>query len=147
MIEYGVLCIEDQAEGLAAVRKMLTNPQFQEVMLETAPDDNASIRRVLRTMVELKALPLVLTIGGSGVGIKERVPEITLELIERQIPGIAELARLAGIQKSRRAALWRGIVGYKGRTLVVNLPDWETAVAIEAIMPVLPITLKNLGGQ
>ena len=69
------------------------------------------------------------------------------EIIERQIPGIAELARLAGIQKSRRAALWRGVVGIKGKTLVVNLPDWETAVAIEAIMPVLPITLKNLSGQ
>lgn len=147
MIEYGVLCIEDQAEGLAAVRKMLPSPQFQEVMLESVPDENASIRRVLRTMVDLKALPLVLTIGGSGVGIKERVPEITLEIIERQIPGIAELARLAGIQKSRRAALWRGVVGIKGKTLVVNLPDWETAVAIEAIMPVLPITLKNLSGQ
>ena len=147
MIEYGVLCIEDQAEGLAAVRKMLPSPQFTEVFLETVPDENAPIRRVLRTMVELRALDLVFTIGGSGVGIRERVPEVTLELIERQIPGLAELVRLAGIQKSRRAALWRGIVGYKGRTLVVNLPDWETAVAIEAIMPVLPITLKNLGAQ
>jgi molybdopterin adenylyltransferase len=147
MIEYGVLCIEDQNEGLAAVRKSLTEPQFKEVALESVPDENASIRRVLRTMVEMRGLPLVLTIGGSGVGIKERVPEITLEIIERQIPGIAELARLAGIQKSRRAALWRGIAGSKGKTLVINLPDWETAVAIEAIVSVLPITIKNLHGQ
>jgi molybdopterin adenylyltransferase len=147
MIEYGVLCIEDQTEGLAAVRKMLPDTQYKEVMLESVPDENASIRRVLRMMVELKAFPLVLTIGGSGVGIKERVPEMTLEVIDRQIPGIAELARLAGIQKSRRAALWRGIAGSKGKTLVINLPDWETAVAIEAILPVLPITIKNLHGQ
>ncbi len=146
MIDYGVLCIEDQSEGLAAVRKMLPEPQFKEVMLEQVPDENASIRRVLRTMVEMRGLPLVLTIGGSGVGIRERVPEMTLEIIERQIPGIAELARLAGIQKSRRAALWRGVAGSKGKTLVINLPDWETAVAIEAIASVLPITIKNLNG-
>lgn len=147
MIEYGVLCIEDQTEGLAAVRTMLPDQQFKEVALESVPDENASIRRVLRMLVEHRALPLVLTIGGSGVGIKERVPEMTLEIIERQIPGIAELARLAGIQKSRRAALWRGVAGSKGKTLVVNLPDWETAVAIEAILPVLPITIKSLNGQ
>ncbi len=144
MIEYGVLCIEDQTEGLNAVRKLLPQPQYTEVFLETVPDDNAPIRRALRTLVEIRALPLVLTIGGSGVGIRERVPEVTLELIERQIPGIAELARLAGIQKSRRAALWRGIVGYKGKTLVINLPAWDTEVAMEAIAPVLPITIKNL---
>jgi molybdopterin biosynthesis enzyme MoaB len=147
MIEYGVLCIEDQPEGLAAVRKMLPEPQFKEVAFETSPDENASIRRTLRMLIELRALPLVLTIGGAGVGIRERVPEVTLEIIEREIPGIAELARLAGIQKSRRAALWRGVAGYKGKTLVINLPDWETAIAIEAIMPVLPITIKNLHGQ
>jgi molybdopterin adenylyltransferase len=145
MIDYAVLCIENQAEGLAAVRELLPSSQYHEVSLETVPDDNPNIRRVLRTMVDIKNTPLVLTIGGSFMGIKERVPEITLEVIERPLPGLAELMRLAGVQKSRRAALWRGVAGWKNKSLVINLPAQDTKIALEAIVPLLPLAVSSLG--
>ncbi len=145
MIEYAVLCIENQAEGLAAVHELLPSNAYKEAILENVTDDNPNIRRVLRMLVETKNLPLVITIGGSFIGIKERVPEITREIIERELPGLAELMRLAGVQKSRRAALWRGIVGWKGKTLVINLPAQDTRVALEAIVPVLPLAISSIG--
>lgn len=145
MIDYAVLCIENQAEGLAALRELLPSADYHEVALEIVPDDNPNIRRVLRTMVETKAVPLVLTIGGSFIGIRERMPEITREVIERELPGLAELMRLAGVQKSRRAALWRGVAGWKNKTLVINLPAQDTKTALEAILPVLPLAVSSIG--
>ena len=144
MIDYAVLCIENQAEGVAAVHELLTSAEYHQVALEVVADDNPNIRRVLRTFVETRAVPLILTIGGSFIGIKERMPEVTLEIIERQVPGLAELIRLAGVQKSRRAALWRGVAGWKNKSLVINLPAQDTKVALEAIIPVLPLAISSI---
>lgn len=144
MIDYAVLCIENQAEGLAAVHELLLSAEYHQVALEVVSDDNPNIRRVMRTLVETKSVPLVLTIGGSFMGTRERVPEVTLEIIERQVPGLAELIRLAGVQKSRRAALWRGVAGWKNKSLVINLPAQDTKVALEAILPVLPLAVSSI---
>jgi molybdopterin adenylyltransferase len=127
MIEYAVLCIESQPDGLASLRELLPSAEYREIANETCPDDNATIRKHLRTLVDARGIHLVFTIGGCVVGIKERVPEVTLEVIERQIPGLAELMRLAG-------------------SLVINLPSADTRVAIEAIVPVLPLTVSSIRG-
>ncbi len=145
MIDYAVLCIENQAEGVAALHELLPSADYHQVAMEIVPDDNPNIRRVLRTLVETKSIPLVLTIGGSFMGTKERVPEVTLEIIDRQVPGLAELIRLAGVQKTRRAALWRGVAGWKNKTLVINLPAQDTKIALEAILPVLPLAVSSIG--
>jgi molybdopterin adenylyltransferase len=147
MIEYAVLCVESQPEGIGAVRELLTTDMYREVAIETVADDNPSIRRLLRTFTDIRGLEMILTIGGSNVGIRERAPEVTQELIERHIPGLAELMRLAGIQKSRRAALWRGLTGQRGKTLIVNLPAQDTRIALEAIVSVLPLTISSIKGS
>ena len=147
MIEYVVLCVEPQPVGLSAVRDLLTSDVYREVGMETVADENPAIRRALRTFTDLRGLELILTVGGSGVGLRERVPEVTQELIERPILGLAELMRLAGIQTSRRAALWRGLSGQRGKTLIVNLPADDTRVALEAILPVLPLTVSSIKGS
>jgi molybdenum cofactor synthesis domain-containing protein len=144
MIEYAVLCVDAQPEGLTAVRELLTPDTYREVSAETVPDENPAIRRVLRTFTDIKSLEMILTVGGSGVGPRERATEVTQELIERPIPGLAELMRLAGIQKSRRAALWRGLTGQRGKTLILNLPAQDTKLALEAILPVLPLTVQSI---
>ena len=147
MIEYVVLCVEPQPVGLTAVRELLTSDAYREVGMETVADENPAIRRALRTFTDLRGLELILTVGGSGVGLRERVPEVTQELIERPILGLAELMRLAGIQTSRRAALWRGLSGQRGKTLIINLPADDTRIALEAILPVLPLTVSSIKGS
>ena len=144
MIETGLLCVGDQLEGLSSVRKLLSPEEFFEAAFETIPDENAVIRRTLRMWSTSKDLHLILTIGGSNIGIRERVPEVTQEILERPIPGLAELMRLAGVQKSRKAALWRGVAGQTARCLIVNLPSEDTGIALEAILPVLPRAVEGI---
>ena len=65
---------------------------------------------------------LVLTVGGSGLGPRDRTPEATRRVIEREAPGLAEAMRAKGAERNPFAWLSRGVAGLKGNTLIINLP-------------------------
>ncbi|RYB94713.1 MogA/MoaB family molybdenum cofactor biosynthesis protein [Nocardioides oleivorans] len=66
---------------------------------------------------------LVLTTGGTGLTPTDRTPEATRPLLDREVPGIAEAIRAAGVAKGvPTAMLSRGIAGIAGDCLVINLP-------------------------
>ncbi len=66
---------------------------------------------------------LVITTGGTGITPTDRTPEVTLELLDFQIPGIPEALRAYGLSRNvPTAALSRGLAGVAGSCLVINLP-------------------------
>jgi molybdenum cofactor synthesis domain-containing protein len=66
---------------------------------------------------------VVVTTGGTGLTPADLTPEMTRKVIEREVPGIAEAIRAAGVSAGVPAAmLSRGLAGLAGRTLIVNLP-------------------------
>jgi molybdenum cofactor synthesis domain-containing protein len=66
---------------------------------------------------------LVVTTGGTGLTPGDLTPEMTRPVLDREIPGIAEAIRAAGVAAGVPAAmLSRGLAGLAGRTLIVNLP-------------------------
>ncbi|MBO0840015.1 MAG: molybdenum cofactor biosynthesis protein MoaE [Sciscionella sp.] len=65
---------------------------------------------------------VVLTTGGTGISPTDRTPEVTLPLLDRQLTGLADAIRAAGLPKVPTAVLSRGLAGVAGRTLIVNLP-------------------------
>ena len=66
---------------------------------------------------------VVLTTGGTGLTPTDRTPEATAALLDREVPGIAEAVRAAGVAKGvPTAMLSRGLAGLVGECLVVNLP-------------------------
>jgi molybdenum cofactor synthesis domain-containing protein len=77
--------------------------------------------------VELRAAvasgaALVVTTGGTGIGVGDVTADATVELIDRQLPGFAEELRRRGIASTPFALLSRGVAGIAGTTLIVNLP-------------------------
>ncbi len=65
----------------------------------------------------------MITTGGTGITPTDRTPEVTLELLDFQIPGIPEALRAYGIARNiHTAALSRGVAGVVGNCLVINLP-------------------------
>jgi molybdenum cofactor synthesis domain-containing protein len=83
---------------------------------------------------------VVLTTGGTGLTPTDRTPEATRPLLDREVPGIAEAIRAAGVAKGvPTAMLSRGLAGLAGSCLVVNLPGSRGWVkdAIDVLRPVL----------
>ena len=65
---------------------------------------------------------VVVTTGGTGLTPGDLTPEMTLRVLDREIPGIAEAIRAAGVAAGVPAAmLSRGLAGLAGSVLVVNL--------------------------
>jgi molybdenum cofactor synthesis domain-containing protein len=92
---------------------------------------------------------VVLTTGGTGINPTDRTPEVTRPLLDRELPGVAEALRAAGVAKGvPTAMLSRGLAGVSGRALVVNLPGSRGGVkdAIEVLADVVPHAVDQLRG-
>jgi molybdopterin adenylyltransferase len=110
------------------------------------PDDLETIARSLADMADALHVDLVLTTGGSGVAPRDVTPEATLRVVERQMPGIPEAARIATAARTPLAMLSRAVAGIRGRTLIVNMPGSPKAVRewMDVILPVLRHTVELL---
>lgn len=85
------------------------------------PDEEEAIAAELERQCAAGAA-LVLTAGGTGLGPRDRTPEATRRVIEREAPGLAEAMRALGALSNRYAWLSRAVAGLAGSTLIVNLP-------------------------
>lgn len=93
---------------------------------------------------------VVLTTGGTGLTPTDRTPEATRALLDREVPGIAEAIRAAGVAKGvPTAVLSRGLAGVVGSTLVVNLPGSRGGVrdAIDVLRPLLVHAVEQVVGS
>jgi molybdopterin adenylyltransferase len=112
------------------------------------PDDPVSVREWLVSTADGGAADLILTTGGTGIGPRDSTPEATIEACQKVLPGIPELMRERGRQKTARASLSRGVAGVRGRALIVNLPGSPkgSVESLDAVAEVLPHAIEVLRG-
>lgn len=98
----------------------------------------------------LAATPdVVVTTGGTGLSPTDRTPEATRAVLDREVPGLAEAIRGAGLAAGvPTAALSRGLAGIAGQALVVNLPGSTGGVrdGLGVLEAVLPHALSQIRG-
>lgn len=113
------------------------------------PDERQEIGKVLRHLADDSETALIVTTGGTGVAPSDVTPEATLSVIERLVPGMAEAMRYASLAKTPHAMISRGVVGIRGRSLIVNLPGSPGGAIenLEVILPALPHALKKIQGD
>ena len=92
--------------------------------------------------------PLVVTTGGTGLTPRDVTPQATQAVIDYEVPGLAEAMRAVGRVSTPFADLSRGVVGVRGRSLIVNLPGSPKGAleSIDAIAGVLEHALDTLAG-
>ena len=112
------------------------------------PDRQPVIEKELRRLCDEEVCDLVVTTGGTGLSPRDVTPEATLAVIHREVPGMAEAMRAAGMAHTPRAMLSRGICGMRGQTLIINLSGSPKAVTeqIDAIMPALAHAIEIASG-
>jgi molybdopterin adenylyltransferase len=153
----GVLTVSDRSfrgerEDLSGplLRKLVVALGGEVVAYAVVPDEKAQILAALLDMADRQAVDLILTTGGTGPAPRDVTPEATRAVIERDMPGLAELMRIEG---SRRftpfAALTRAVAGIRGRTLIINLPGKPRAVQenMELLGPLLPAAVALVKGE
>lgn len=110
--------------------------------------DGAAVEAALRDAVKA-GYNVVVTTGGTGLTPGDLTPEMTRIVVDREIPGIAEAIRAAGVNAGVPAAmLSRGIAGLAGATLIVNLPGSTGGVkdGMKVLGPVLSHALDQAAG-
>jgi molybdopterin adenylyltransferase len=154
MITVAVLTLSDK--GSKGEREDASGPMIREMLkgidavvkyYDILPDEKELIKEKL---IEYgKLVDLILTTGGTGLSPRDVTPEATIEVIEKQIPGIAEAMRIEGLKKTRRAMLSRAVAGVRGKTLIINLPGSPKAVKenLEIILGVLPHAVEKIKGD
>jgi len=107
-------------DGSGDLLEALLRAEGFGVQRRVVPDEREHIVAALRELAA--GARLVLTTGGTGVAPRDVTPEATLEVLDREAPGIAQALRADSIAKTPHGLLSRGVAGIAGSTLVVNLP-------------------------
>ena len=110
------------------------------------PDERVAIGEALVKGAASHAL--VLTTGGTGLTPRDVTPQATAVVLDYEIPGIAEAMRAEGRRSTPFAALSRGVVGVRDRSLIANLPGSPKGAleSLEVLVPLLDHALETLAG-
>jgi molybdenum cofactor synthesis domain-containing protein len=133
-------------DGSGDLLEQLLRDDGFDVERRLVPDERGVISAALRELAQ--NTQIVLTTGGTGLAPRDVTPEATLDVLEREAPGIAQALRVEGLHKTPYALLSRGVAGLIDSTLIVNLPGSTGGCrdGYAVLRPVLPHALELLGG-
>lgn len=156
MITVAILTISDSAA--AGRREDASGPalktrceelQWSVIDATIVPDEQSAISAQLTWWADGSMASLILTTGGTGVSPRDVTPEATRSMLDREIPGIAELMRSKGLEQTRFSVLSRAVVGNRKQTLIVNLPGSPRGAlySLGLIEPLVPHLIDLLAGK
>lgn len=152
----GVLTISDKgSQGLRKdesgriVAAMLEAHGFAVKNKEIIPDDRGQVVDTLIRWVDANGLSLIITSGGTGLSPTDVTPQAMEEVIDYQVPGMAEAMRAASLKKTPHAMISRAMVGVRKTCLIINVPGSPKGAGenLSVVLPALNHALSKLTGD
>ncbi len=155
-IHAGVITISDK--GSRGKREDKSGPEIVAILkdagidaacIKIVPDEKDEIKEALIDFADKKNFPLIITTGGTGVSPRDVTPDATLDVIDKEVPGMAEAMRRASAAITPHAMISRAVVGIRGRSLIINLPGSPKAARenLAVILPALPHAVEKIKGD
>lgn len=155
-IKAGVITVSDKGSrgeredksGVEIV-KALENQGIQVSHTRIIPDEEDLIRLALIEYADIKQLDLILTTGGTGVSPRDVTPDATLQVIDKDVPGMAEAMRRESAAITSHAMISRAVAGIRGRSLIINLPGSPRGVRenLAVVLPALRHAVEKIKGD
>ncbi len=150
-----IITVSDK--GSVGQRKDESGPALQAALANSydvkemviVPDEVDIIAQAIRDLIDNKGIDLIITTGGTGVAPRDVTPEATRLVMERELPGFAEVMRMESYKITATAMLSRALCGTRKGSVILNLPGSPRA-ALEClgfVMKALPHTLEKLKGD
>jgi len=156
MLNVGIITISDKAsrgqrpdKSGPAIQHSLSALDSQVVKYEVIPDEADMIASKLAEWADEGSVDIILTTGGTGLAPRDVTPEATLSILDKVVPGLAEMMRVRSFSVTPNAMLSRAVAGMRKKCLIINLPGSPKAVGecLEVILPVLPHAVEIIKGE
>jgi molybdenum cofactor synthesis domain-containing protein len=141
-VEFKILTVSDgvvggtRADGSGdALTARLGELGFPVVERRVCADGTTSVAVSLVSMCDGFA-GVIVTTGGTGFSARDRTPEGTLAVVEREAPSLADAMRAV----NPLGRLSRGVSGIRGACVICNVPGSPRGAveSLDAIIDVLP---------
>ena len=131
------------------IARMLEAAGLEIIGRRIIPDEKEMIRQMLLEWCAGGDADLILTTGGTGVSPRDVTPDATREVIDREIPGMAEAMRRQSAAITPHAMISRALAGIRGRTLIINLPGSPKGATenLSVLLPALTHALEKIKGD
>jgi len=152
----GILTISDKGsqgkrvdESGKTVASLLQGQGFSVVQTKIVPDDRQQIAGTLAEWVDKDCLALIVTSGGTGLSPRDVTPQAMKDVIDFEVPGMAEAMRAESLKKTPHAMISRAMVGVRKQCLIINLPGSPGGVRdnLSVVLPALKHALEKLAGD
>ncbi len=155
-VKTGVLTISDKGsrdlredESGRIVARMLAGEGFLVLKKKIVPDKQEQIVDTLKRWVDRDRLSLIVTSGGTGLSPTDVTPQAMEEVIDFEVPGMAEAMRAESLKKTPYAMISRAMAGVRGGCLIINLPGSPRGASenLSVVLPALNHALSKLAGD
>ena len=156
-MKYKAAIITISDKGSCGERVDTTGPGLRDMLRDgfdvgeivIIPDEVDIIANTIKRQVDDLGIDLVITNGGTGLSKRDVTPEATRMVIEKELPGFAEVMRAESYKITPAAVISRAICGTRKESIIINLPGSPKAATecLGFVKAALPHALEKLKGS
>ncbi|ABZ95166.1 Molybdenum cofactor biosynthesis enzyme [Leptospira biflexa serovar Patoc strain 'Patoc 1 (Ames)'] len=130
------------------IAELLSNEGVEVLEIKIVPDEPKEIEQTISNWANEK-IDLIITTGGTGLGPRDNTTDTIKPMLEKEIPGIAEVMRSFGQDRTPFAMLSRSIAGSIGKSIIIAVPGSSNGSkeSMTAILPAVFHAKKMMRGE